>query len=146
MWGKRKKKKFTRIDSLVGQHTRINGELKFTGGLHVDGTIRGNVIAEEDENSVLTVSDRGTIEGDVRVPYIILNGVVVGDVHARQHVELAASARVEGNVYYNLIEMAMGAEVNGQLVHTSETEREPLALGHERERDPEPVPIINTAE
>lgn len=131
MWGKRKKRKLTRIDSLVGQHTQVAGDVRFSGGLHVDGTIRGSVTAEDEENSVLTLSDRGTIEGDVRVPYIILNGVVIGDVYARQHVELASSARVEGNVYYNLIEMAMGAEVNGQLVHTSEQEREPLALAHE---------------
>jgi cytoskeletal protein CcmA (bactofilin family) len=133
LFGKRKKQKLTKtkLDSLIGQHSQVAGDIRFSGGLHVDGTVRGNVTADDEDNSILTLSDRGTIEGDVRVAYVILNGVVIGDVHARQHVELASSARVEGDVYYNLIEMAMGAEVNGQLVHTSEQEREPLALAHE---------------
>lgn len=131
MWGRRKRAKVGRVDSLIGQNTQVTGDVRFRGGLHIDGALKGSVIAEDDDSSVLSLSDRGTIEGDVRVPNVILNGVVVGDVHARQHVELAASARVEGSVYYSLIEMAMGAEVNGKLVHIAEAEREPLALGHE---------------
>ena len=51
---------------------------------------------------------------------MVANGTVIGDVHALAHVELAAQARVHGNVYYSLIEMAMGAEVNGNLVHRTE--------------------------
>ena len=131
MLGKRGKRKATKVDSLIGQHSQVEGSITFSGGLHVDGTIKGNVFAEDDNDAVLTLSDRGTIEGEVKVPYIILNGIVNGNVHASEHVELAASARVEGNVYYSLIEMAMGAEVNGQLVHTSERDRVPLALGHD---------------
>lgn len=129
MWGRSKRRKVTRVDSLIGQNSQVLGELKFTGGLHCDGAVRGNVMAGDDDTSVLTLSDRGSIEGEVRVPYVILNGLVVGDVHASRHIELASSARVEGDVYYNLIEMAMGAEVNGRLVHTGERERAPLALG-----------------
>ena len=131
MLGKSKKRKPTRVDSLIGQHSRILGDIRFGGGLHVDGAIKGNVEADGDERATLTVSDRGTIEGEVRVPYIILNGVVKGDVYSNEHVELAASARVEGDVYYALIEMAMGAEVNGKLVRIAEDQRAPLALDHD---------------
>jgi len=121
MLGKRSKpKKVARIDTLIGQHSEIRGDIAFSGGLHVDGTIRGDVSAPDDSGSVLTLSEHGAIEGEVRVPHIILNGSVVGDVHAAERIELAARARVTGNVYYNLIEMAMGAEVNGSLVHRSE--------------------------
>lgn len=136
MLKKKKKRRVTKVDSLVGQNTQVMGDLRFRGGLHVDGAVKGNVASEDEDTSVLSLSDRGTIEGEVRVPYVILNGVVVGDVYASQHIELASSARVEGNVYYNLIEMAMGAEVNGKLVHTSESERPPLALGHEQAMNP----------
>lgn len=123
MLGKRKKFKSARIDSLVGHQTEMHGDIKFTGGLHVDGVIRGNVFADDGSDSLLTVSEHGTIEGEVKVPNIILNGSVIGDVYARQHIELAQKARVTGNVYYTLIEMAMGAEVNGNLVHgTGEAE------------------------
>lgn len=128
---KSKKRRPTKVDSLIGQQSRIMGDIRFGGGLHVDGTIKGNVASDGDERATLTVSDRGTIEGEVRVPYIILNGLVKGDVYASEHVELASSARVEGNVYYALIEMAMGAEVNGKLVRITEDQRAPLALDHD---------------
>jgi cytoskeletal protein CcmA (bactofilin family) len=118
MWGSTKKPKQTAdIDSLIGQNTEIRGDVIFSGGLHVDGKVKGNVISAEGDDSVLTLSERGTIEGEVKVPNVVVNGTVIGDVHALSHVELAAQARVHGNVYYTLIEMAMGAEVNGNLVH-----------------------------
>ncbi len=131
MFGKQKKRKATKVDSLIGQQTRIVGDIHFSGGLHVDGTIQGNVIAEDTDSSVLTLSDRGTIEGEVRVPYIVINGLVRGDVHASQHAELAPNAKVDGDVHYALIEMAMGASVNGKLVHTSEDQGPRLAIAHE---------------
>ena len=130
MLGSSKKRKATRIDTLVGQHTEIQGDVRFAGGLHVDGTVKGNVIAENDGRSMLSLSECGTIEGEVNVPYVVLNGVVIGDVHSSEHVELASKARITGNVYYNLIEMSIGAEVNGKLVHSLEPADSPLALGH----------------
>ena len=121
MWGQNKKPKQTaHIDSLIGQNTEIHGDVIFRGGLHVDGTIKGSVISAKGEDSVLTLSERGIIEGEVKVPNVVVNGSVIGDVHATGHVELAAQARVHGNVYYSLIEMAMGAEVNGKLMHQVE--------------------------
>jgi cytoskeletal protein CcmA (bactofilin family) len=130
MLGKGKNKKTTRMDTLVGSQSEVSGDVKFTGGLHIEGTIKGNVIAENDGKSLVQLSENGTIEGEIRAPFIVLNGVVVGDVHGGEHVELASKARVAGNVYYNLIEMAVGAEVNGKLVHTQSSDDVPLALGH----------------
>jgi len=130
--GKKKKRKVTQVDSLVGQHTVVSGDLNFTGGCHVDGKVIGNILSDDVDTSVLTVSDRGSIEGEVRVPYLILNGTVVGDVYVHEHIELAANARVEGNVYYNLLEMTMGAEVNGQLIHKLTSADEPFqTIGHD---------------
>ena len=111
------------IDSLIGNGTEVRGDIHFSNGLHIDGVVKGDVIAEG-ETSMLTMSEKGRIEGEVRVHNIVLNGEVLGDVHATQHIELAPAARVTGNVYYNLIEMAMGAEVNGKLVHESEVKLE----------------------
>ena len=125
MWGQSKKPKQTaHIDSLIGQNTEIHGDVIFSGGLHVDGTVKGSVIAEQGEDSVLTLSERGTIEGEVKVPNVVVNGAIIGDLHASGHVELAAQARVHGNVYYSLIEMAMGSEVNGKLMHRSQDSEE----------------------
>ena len=117
-----KKRRTAKIDSLIGQQTEVNGDILFSGGLHVDGKSKGNVLATEPE-SLLTVSDQGSVEGEVRVPNIILNGLVIGDVYASERIELASQARVQGNVYYNLIEMAIGAEVNGKLVHRSKEDQ-----------------------
>ncbi len=130
MLRKIKKRKPTTVDSLIGQNSQIVGDFRYSGGLHIDGTVKGNVLADEDDHAMLTLSDKGTIEGEVKVPFIILNGVVKGDVHAREHVELASNARVEGNVFYRLIEMAMGAEVNGKLVRIPEEDNSPLVLSH----------------
>lgn len=120
MIGSNKKRKSMNVETLIGQNTEIAGDVYFSGGLHIDGVIKGNVIAKEGSSSVLRLSEHGRIEGEVRVPTINLNGCVTGDVHASQGVELASNARVNGNVYYQLIEMAMGAEVNGNLLHESE--------------------------
>jgi len=117
MFGKKSNFNSARIDTLIGQGTEINGDLIFAGGLHVDGRINGNVAAEEGSSSILILSEFGHIEGDVRVPNIVINGKIVGDVHGSTRVELAPKSRIKGSVYYNLIEMAIGAEVNGALVH-----------------------------
>jgi len=114
------KSKHTKIDTLIGQNSELKGDVVFSGGLHVDGVIKGNIFAEPGSGSILSVSERGQIEGEVRVPNIVLNGCVIGDVHASEHIELAEKARVTGNVYYKLIEMVRGAEVNGNLVHRGE--------------------------
>ena len=130
MLGIGKNKRATRMDTLVGSQSEVCGDVKFTGGLYIEGTIKGNVLAENDGKSLVQLSGSGTIEGEVSAPFIMLNGVVIGDVHSGEHVELAPKARVAGNVYYNLIEMAVGAEVNGKLVHTQAASDVPLALGH----------------
>lgn len=113
----RKSQLDSRIDTLVGPNSEIHGDLTFAGRCHVDGTVRGGVSADSESNSALSIAEDGTVEGGVTVPHVILHGVVRGDVVASQRVELGATARVIGNVYYNLIEMAIGAEINGKLVH-----------------------------
>lgn len=124
-----KKRKAGKINTLLGQQTEIQGDIRFSGGLHVDGTVKGNVSADNDGRSMLSLSESGVIEGAVSVPYVVLNGTVAGDVYSSEHVELAAKARITGNVHYNLLEMAVGAEVNGQLVHAHEPAETPPALG-----------------
>nr|VFJ76545.1 MAG: protein CcmA, bactofilin family [Candidatus Kentron sp. FW] len=129
MSGNRKKFKNTKIATLIGHDTELYGDIRFFGGLHVNGFIFGNVISDEDPSSVLILSEQGIIEGEVRAPYVMISGTVIGNVHAHGYIELLPSARITGSVYYTFIEMAMGAEVNGSLVHQREEqdeERQPL--------------------
>jgi cytoskeletal protein CcmA (bactofilin family) len=115
-----KKRRHTVVETLVGANSKIKGDVYFLGGCHIDGTVYGSVTADPDTESALSISDIGCVEGGVTVPYVVLNGIVRGDVYASQRVELGPTARVIGNVYYNLIEMAIGAEINGKLVHQPE--------------------------
>lgn len=116
-------------DTLISKETKISGNINFTGVLYVDGYVKGNIIADEVDNSLLTIGQQGFIEGEINVPHIMVFGRVKGDVHALEHVELMPNSKIEGNVYYKLIEMAMGAEVNGQLLHQEEKQK---LLGHQR--------------
>lgn len=116
----RKSQMDTRIDTLVGPNTKVNGDLGFCGRCHIDGVVKGNVSADSNSHSALSIAEDGSVDGGVTVPYVVLHGLVRGDVVASQRVELGPTARVIGNVYYNLIEMAIGAEINGKLVHKPE--------------------------
>ncbi|PHQ25560.1 cell shape determination protein CcmA [Marinobacter guineae] len=127
MLGKKKQKPRRptgHFDTLVSSRTTIEGDVHFSGGLHVDGRIRGKVVADEGTDAVLRVSEVGEVTGDINAPHVIINGTVNGDVYASAHLELAEKAAINGSVFYNLIEMAMGASVNGNLVH----QREPVGL------------------
>ena len=146
MFGKKKGFSAARIDTLVGQGTKITGDLVFSGGLHVDGSIKGNVVAEEGTTALLILSEFGKIEGEVRVPNMVLNGEIIGDVYGTTRVELAPKARVKGSVYYNLIEMAIGAEVNGGLIHQPQGSELPKRLENKSDaRDSSPgQPLADT--
>lgn len=128
MLRKSKDSRSSKVHTLIGEDSEVRGDINFEGGLFVDGTIIGNVVARPGTSSVLNLSEKGSIEGEVRVPHIILNGTVIGDVYASERIELAVKARVTGNVFYNLIEMAIGAEINGQLVHEAEAKNPVLPM------------------
>lgn len=115
-----RKRKTERLDTLIGQQTEMRGDLLFAGGMHIDGNVKGDIVALNDGTSSVMVSDRGAVEGQIRVPHVVINGMVIGDIYAIESVELASQARITGNVYYNRLEVAMGAEVNGSLIHLEE--------------------------
>ena len=122
MWGKDKSKKID-LDrhagksTMIAQGTELKGDILFAGALLVEGVIKGNVTAEPGSDSLLRLSEVGRIEGEINVPNVVINGKVKGNVFSSGHVELAAKAVVNGDVHYNLIEMVMGSEVNGSLLH-----------------------------
>lgn len=105
------------IDTLIGPQVTLHGDLVFSGGLYVEGRIHGKVIAEEGAPAVLTLAEQGRIEGEIQVPVVIINGELQGDVYASERIELAAKARVLGNVHYRVVEMRAGATLTGRLIH-----------------------------
>jgi cytoskeletal protein CcmA (bactofilin family) len=110
---------------LIGVTARIEGDVHFSGGLHVDGCVKGNVQSSAQAGDTLSVSDSGVIEGSVAAAHVVLNGTVHGDIWAVESIELGTTAKVYGNVYYGVIQMAIGAEINGKLVHRPQETQAP---------------------
>ena len=113
-----------RIDCLIGAGTTIEGNITFTGGLRVDGHVRGDVIAADGKPGTLVLSEQAQIEGEIRVSHVVINGTVVGPVHAAEYVELQAKANVTGDVYYKTLEIQLGAVVQGRLVYQNDGKSE----------------------
>ncbi|MGA8706204.1 MAG: polymer-forming cytoskeletal protein [Steroidobacteraceae bacterium] len=104
------------VETLIGKGVSVQGDIEFSGGLHIDGRVTGSVRALAGAPAALSVSEHGVIEGSVAAPSVVLNGRVHGDIDSSGRVSLGASARVRGNVQYGAIEMALGAEISGRLV------------------------------
>ncbi len=104
------------IDTLIGAKTDLKGDIVFTGGLRIDGKVRGNITAKGDGNSTLVLSENAVVTGNVSVPHIVTNGAIKGNVRAAERIELQPKAEIFGDIYYKVIEMAMGAVVNGNMV------------------------------
>jgi cytoskeletal protein CcmA (bactofilin family) len=128
---RRKPNNSATIDTLIGAKTRINGDVEFAGGFHLDGHINGNVTCGAD--GLLSVSEQGCIEGSVSAPNVLLNGVVKGTIDAAGRVELGAKAKVLGNVAYTVIETAVGAQINGKLIHRTAVSPEPAPAAAQSE-------------
>lgn len=106
--------------TLISKSTEVVGDIHFNGNLEIEGTVRGSIYADADSDARVRVMEKGTVEGEIRVPTVVINGHIVGDVHSCKHIELAAKAVVEGNVHYHLIEMVKGSQVNGSLFYSGE--------------------------
>ncbi len=107
---------FANTHTLIAKGTKILGDLYFAGDLQIEGEIKGNVYAEAGSQARVVVAEHGSVVGEIHGTQVVINGQVTGDVYSTKHLELAAKAQVTGNVYYQLIEMVKGAQVNGSLV------------------------------
>jgi cytoskeletal protein CcmA (bactofilin family) len=115
MFGAKSGKPSSKIDTLIGAGSRIDGDVRFSGGLRVDGIVSGNIVSED--AGTLVLSEEATVEGEIRVAHAVINGQVAGPIHASESLELQAKARVTGDVYYATLEVHLGAVVEGRLIH-----------------------------
>jgi len=105
------------IDTLIGVETRIEGDLHFTGGLRIDGAVRGNISESNISPSTLILSEHGNIEGAITASKLVINGKVLGPVKSTQFIELQSKSHITGDVYYKSLEMHTGAIVEGRLIY-----------------------------
>ena len=120
---KRSSRSMSAITTLVAEGTTIRGDIEFDGGLHMDGSVEGSITAKSPQ-AVLTLSDKGRVSGEIRTPNAVINGQVKGDIIVSERLELAANARIDGNVYYKVLEMAAGAQLSGKMIYQAEPPRQ----------------------
>lgn len=108
------------IDTLIGVTTDMKGDITFSGGLRIDGKVKGNIASRGDDNSTLVLSENAVVTGDVSVPHMVVNGKIKGNVRSVERLELQAKAEISGDVTYKVLEIAAGAQVNGSLTRSSE--------------------------
>ena len=128
--------------TLISRNTEIVGDIHFSGELIIEGRVKGNIYAEDDSAALIRVAENGAVEGEICVPSAVINGLIQGDLRSANHIELASKAVVVGNVYYNLIEMVMGSEVNGNLIHIGANQNETKLLDVEKNKLPFDTPSI----
>lgn len=119
MFSKKSSTAFSNNHTLLSRSTKIVGDLYFTGELQIEGKVCGNIVVESGQDGRVVVAESGVVEGEIRAPIAVINGHVSGDIHSSKHVELAAKAVVVGSVYYQLIEMVKGSQVNGSLIFSA---------------------------
>ncbi|MFA9459618.1 bactofilin family protein [Thiohalorhabdus sp. Cl-TMA] len=111
------------LETMIGAGTSVKGDVTFEGGLRVDGTLEGTITAPDGSGSRLVISDQAEIRGEVQVPNVVINGRVIGNVHASERLELHAQSSVEGDLYYEVIQMEEGAGITGTCSHISTTKQ-----------------------
>ena len=129
MFGSKKNSTSTNsIDSLIGVGTRVEGNISFTGGLRIDGEVKGNITSENPDEGMLVISEKASVEGSISVGHVVINGTVIGPVFAGQSLELHPSARVTGDMEYRQIEILQGAVAQGRLVHQAQSKTVELKI------------------
>jgi cytoskeletal protein CcmA (bactofilin family) len=121
MFGGKASKPQNRIDSLIGDGTTVEGDITFSGGLRIDGRVKGNVMAMDNQPSTLVLSEKARVEGEIRISHAVVNGTVIGPLYASEYVELQAKCNVTGDVHYKTLEIQLGAVVQGRLVHQEDS-------------------------
>ncbi len=119
------KRKQPPIKSLIAHGSHIAGNFRFTDGLRIDGAVVGDIRANEDQPSILVISESASVAGQVHADHIIISGYVKGPVHANLMLELQPKARIEGDVFYRALEMHQGATIAGQMHPTVVGEAKP---------------------
>jgi len=135
MFSSKSKASASHYDTLISSKTEIVGDIKFKGGVQIEGTVKGSLTAEAGSGAIVRISETGRIEGKINAPHVVVNGAVVGDIYANEYIELAKKARIQGDVYYHKMEMVLGAEVNGRLLHQDKSNQSKKSIANDQSID-----------
>ena len=110
----------TKLSSLIDGGVEIVGDVFITDGLRIDGHVQGDVRCRQDARGLLVLSEKGSIQGSVKIYDAVINGTVTGDLEVEHFLELQANARITGNITYRQLRMDCGATVDGRLERLGE--------------------------
>ena len=101
--------------TLIEVGTLIKGEIIFDNELFIMGEVEGDLNSDSGL-AKLVVSKTGKVQGEIRVPNVVVNGTIVGNVRASEKLEISGTARIFGDLHYSTIEIQGGSLITGRLV------------------------------
>ncbi|MDR2442635.1 MAG: polymer-forming cytoskeletal protein [Deltaproteobacteria bacterium] len=110
-------------NAFFASSVEIEGSLRFTGLLNIDGQLTGAIIAK----GMLVTGVNAKISGDIFVENLILSGTVLGNIFATGEVHLNNTAKVVGSINYTSLSIVPGAVHEGNSHLFSPSERDELA-------------------
>jgi cytoskeletal protein CcmA (bactofilin family) len=122
------RKKQPPLRSLIGEGIVVKGTIDFSDGLRVDGEVQGDLMSRRDGPSLLVIGAKARVTGKVNADHVIIVGEVIGPVLCTGLLELQPSARIVGDVTYELLEMHPGAVIDGELRPLKVGEKPTLTL------------------
>ena len=111
-----------KINTLIGSDISIVGNVTYEGIVHIEGDIKGSLVAIRDKESKLFINKLSTITGYVDASNVAIDGMVLGNVYAYELIQLGSNANIQGDIYYKSLEMEVGAKVDGRLINCSNKE------------------------
>lgn len=132
-----KNRSSTDSTTIIASDVTVRGDVHFSGALHVEGAVEGCITADNEGGALFTLNRGGCVRGEVHVPNAVVDGEVIGNIHCGNRLEVAAGARIEGDVHYKVLELAAGAAINGRMVHESGQPRQLTQDGDDAAADPD---------
>ena len=97
------------VHTILGPESTFEGKLSFEGTVRIDGHFKGEIKTD----NILVVGQGARVEALVSVGSIVINGEVVGDITAKQSVEIQAPGKVRGNIATPQLVIAKGVIFEG---------------------------------
>ena len=105
----KKKPNPDKVDTLVGNKTVFEGKLNAYGGIRIDGTVKGEIECQ----GVLVVGNAGKIEANITSDSAIIGGEVIGNITAKDRLEIISQGRVVGDIATSHLVIADGVIFEG---------------------------------
>lgn len=97
------------VNTIVGKGATFDGLLEISGGLRVDGTVKGKISSAD----IVLIGPSGTVDADIEAKETVIGGAVKGNIKAPDKVELQAKSQVEGNIVTYSLVVEQGAVFHG---------------------------------